>query len=275
VAERLAMLSDPDLELALFDLGARLDFPPEPDLAEAVRSRIEVEPARRRIRPWTVLRGALERAVPSRPIRRAVALGIAFLLLLATAAVAGRLGVPGLKIIFRPGPAPSVTATPSLIGNDLFLGKPSTLADARTEVRFPVAVPHAGGLPEPEVYVRASPPGGEVSLVYRAGPGMPKARFTGVGLLLTEFDGSVNPQYLQKIVFRNVKVHAVVVNGEPGYWITGHPHEVILVDRNGNPFPNNTRLAGNTLVWQRGTLTIRMEGRLTLARALVIARSVR
>ena len=64
-------------------------------------------------------------------------------------------------------------------------------------------------------------------------------------------------------------------DGAAGYWIVGRPHEVMLVDRHGRPFPETVRLAGNTLVWQRGELTMRIEGRFGKAKALRIARSVR
>jgi len=142
-------------------------------------------------------------------------------------------------------------------------------------VAFPIVRPRLAGLPRPEYYLLHFTSGGEVSLAYRAGPGLPAAPTTHVGLLLFEFRGTFNPQFLQKVVGTGTVVEPVRIDGAAGYWIVGRPHEVMLVDRHGRPFPETVRLAGNTLVWQRGELTMRIEGRFGKAKALRIARSVR
>jgi hypothetical protein len=275
MADRLLMLSDDDLGSALGSVGRDLAYP-EVDVALLVVRQLEDAADRRRVAAPAGRRGFLERLLPARPVRRAFVLALAFLVLLASAAVAGRLGVPGLKIIFKPGPAPS--ASPSVSGtaiaDRLFLGTRTTLAGASREVSFPVALPGLPGLPSPEVYTSVAPSGGEVSLVYRAGPGLPASPQTRVGLLVIEFDGTVNPEFIRKVVFEGGHVQDVTVSGEPGYWIGGS-HQIVLVNRDGEPFQESRRLAGHTLVWQHGAVTLRIEGGFDRARALEIARSFR
>ena len=267
MAERLSRLPDAELSLALVDLGRSVRFPPEPNVAPAVFRRIREVPAPVR------RRSLLERLLPARPLRRAVALAVAVVILAGGVAGAGLLGVPGLKLIFRPHASPTATARP--LGFGLFLGTHVSSERAASEVSFPIANPRLPGLPRPVYYVSRFTPGGEISLVYRPGPGLPAAPTTGVGLLVFEFQGTFDPQFLQKVVNTGTVVERVRVGGAAGYWIVGALHEVMLVDRKGRPFPETVRLAGNTLVWQRGDLTMRIEGRFGKAEALRIANSVR
>src|SRR5947208_16854808 len=108
------------LEERLRELGRRVAFP-SVDVAAAVRARVAETPAVRRAPVIPLPR--------SRSVRRAVAAALAAVLLLGAAAVAGRLGVPGLKVIFEPNASPTPTHAP--IGRNLFLGKLSTLSQAR------------------------------------------------------------------------------------------------------------------------------------------------
>ena len=65
------------------------------------------------------------------------------------------------------------------------------------------------------------------------------------------------------------------MNGGVGYWISGHPHDIVYVGPNGEPIPDSIRLAANVLIWEQGTVTIRMESLLSLADAVRIADTVR
>jgi hypothetical protein len=266
MAERLSRLPDSDLQAVLMNTGRYVDFQ-EPNVAPAVYRRLHEAAAPARPR------GLLERLGPARPVRRAVILAFALVVLAAGVAVAGLLGVPGLKLIFRPQASPSASTPP--LGSSLFLGTRVSADRAAGEVSFSIVRPRLRGLPQPEYFVSQFTSGGEVSLLYRAGPGLPAAANTRVGLLVFEFQGTFNPEFLQKVVSPGTFVEPVRVNGASGYWIVGAPHEVMLVDRSGRAFPETVRLAGNTLVWQRGDLTLRIEGRFGKARALAIARSVK
>jgi hypothetical protein len=125
------------------------------------------------------------------------------------------------------------------------------------------------------VYVNeAVPSGGRVDLVYRARPGLPASPFTDVGLLITEFQGQPTPEFLKKVTTMGV-VEQVTVGGEPGYWFSGEPHFFTYQDAAGTLREEQTRLAGNTLIWQRGDLTLRLEGELPKEEAIRIAESMR
>ena len=51
------------------------------------------------------------------------------------------------------------------------------------------------------------------------------------------------------------------------------PHVLAFVDRDGNFRESTARLAGKTLIWQQGDVTLRLEGELSMEEALRIARS--
>jgi hypothetical protein len=269
-----------DLERALTDLAASLEFPPTPDLAAAVTARLGEGPAAAptpaaRARRWLAgLAGW----------RRLAAAGLAAVLLAAAVlvaspgtreAVARRLGLRGIGVELGGPPPPTVTTTPG--GRlELGLGDRVTLEEARRRVDWPVLVPAAAGLGPPDaVYVdEVVPSGGRVDLVYRARPGLPPSPFTDVGLLITEFQGQPTPEFLKKVTAMGV-VEQVTVGGEPGYWFTGEPHFFTYQDAAGTLREEQTRLAGNTLIWQRGDLTLRLEGELPKQEAIRIAESMR
>jgi hypothetical protein len=273
-----------DLEGALADLAAAIEFPPTPDLAGAVATRLAeapapgATPARARRRDRLAGLGRLA------GWRRLAVVGLAAVLLAAAVlvaspgtreAVARRLGLRGIGIELGGPPPPSVTTRPGE-RLDLGLGQRVTLEEARRRVGFPVLVPGAAGFRQPAaVYVNeAVPVGGRVDLVYRARPGLPASPFTDVGLLVTEFRGQPTPDFIKKVA-RAGLVEEVTVDGQPGYWFSGEPHFFTYLDATGQVRDEQTRLAGNTLIWQRGDLTLRIEGEITRQEALALARSMR
>jgi hypothetical protein len=272
----------PDLERALADLAASLEFPATPDLAAAVGARLDEAPApgspparARARRGWSAGRPGW---------RRLAVAGLAAVLLAAAVlvaspgtrqAVARRLGLRGVGVELGGPPPPTVTTRPGE-RLDLGLGQRVTLEEARRRVGFPVLVPSAAGFRQPAaVYVNeALPTGGRVDLVYRARPGLPASPFTDVGLLVTEFRGQPTPDFIKKTAILG-QVEEVTVGGEPGYWFSGEPHFFTYQDTRGDLQTEQTRLAGNTLIWQRGDLTLRLEGQVSKQEALAIAESMR
>jgi hypothetical protein len=88
-------------------------------------------------------------------------------------------------------------------------------------------------------------------------------------VVLSEFragvDGSI---VLKKLIGTSTSTQPVRVDGAPGLWIGGGPHVVFAP-----PLP--PRLAGDVLVWVRGAVTYRLEGKgLTLGRARELAAGV-
>ncbi len=74
---------------------------------------------------------------------------------------------------------------------------------------------------------------------------------------------------LKKIAGGATTVDPVDVGGAPGLWLSGAEHVLMVPEA-------PPRLAGNVLLWQRGRLTLRLEGRgLTQARAVELASALR
>ena len=186
----------PELERMLSRLGEELAWPETPDLTANVTSRLG-EPAGRGERPARRPLGGLV------GLRRTLALAAAAMLLLAGTvfaaapgvrdAVLDFLGLQGATVERReqlPTPPPE---------RPLDLGTRMTLDEATERLGFAPLVPQALGEPD-GVYVREGLPGGELSLVYRARPGLPRARSTRLGALVGEFRGDLSPDYLGKVV---------------------------------------------------------------------------
>ena len=57
-------------------------------------------------------------------------------------------------------------------------------------------------------------------------------------------------------------------------WIEGEPHLFFYRDRDGQVRDESVRLAGNVLLWERGELTLRLEGAIARDEAIRIAASV-
>jgi len=283
MAERGGRLSPVDLEAALRDMGLAVAYPSDPDVAARVRRIIEAGPKAGTVRSILQARPAGVLRPLVRPAWQRVVVAAAALVILAGGvlpfspstrrAVADFLGLRGerIKVVRTPPPA---TIRP--LGSGLDLGEQVTLAQARVQVSFHVFVPAAADLgPPDEVDVLTSDLGQQVSLVYRSRAGIPRASETGVGLLLSEFRGRLDKQFIGKFIGPGTTLEAVQVNGHPGFWIEGKPHAIVYVAPNGEPIPDTVRLAANVLVWEQGSVTVRIESLLTKSEALRIAESVR
>lgn len=251
--------SDPDLEAALADLREAVAWPTAapaapsgaPDLATRVRVRIEAAPRAREVG-----RGL-------RPVRRGLVLALAAVLLLVAVAAAVGLGLPGLRILFAPGPPPAVppstpapSGVPGPLGSDLGLGEPVDPSRIAGRLGFEPVLPADPSLGPPE---RAYLAGGRLTLVYPARPGLPPTLAPGIGLLVTEFEGRVDGGWLEKSVHQGSTVEPLTVHGQPGYWITGAPHFLLYEAPNGAALEESRRIVGDVLIWREGDLTIRLE----------------
>jgi hypothetical protein len=93
-------------------------------------------------------------------------------------------------------------------------------------------------------------------------------------VLIIEFRGTTTP-FIFKVIGPGTRVKPVRVNGGPGVYLSGAPHEVLFRTQTGQLQTERVRLAGNVLIWQQGRLTIRIEGTRTLGQALALAGSLR
>lgn len=251
-----------DLEEALRDVGARLDYPPSADLRPAVLSRIREGGAR------TGLLGLFRS-----PLSLAPAFATLVLLLAATFAfqpVAGQaaeaLGLRGIGL-FRVPATPQPTASGPLWPAD---ARPApSVAEASRAVGFDVRVPTAIEEP-PLIYVRESDDASLVLLYW----GHPE--LTGrASVLVTELRGSVEAQILGKSLPPGTRIEEVEVKGARGVWIDGEPHQFFYRAPNGDILIETVRLAGNVLLWEQDGLLMRIEAQIDRDQALLIARSMR
>ena len=79
---------------------------------------------------------------------------------------------------------------------------------------------------------------------------------------------------LGKAVTDQSQVRMIAVAGQPGYLISGSPHAFYYDPPGAGDFAEATlRLAGDTLLWQRGAILLRLEADAGLAQMLRIAES--
>lgn len=255
--------TDLELEQALRSLGSRYPYPPTPNLSLSVRARIAPRPvmAPRRVAVWRD------------PWRLALAAAVLFLIIGAAAlinpasrdAIAHFFHVRGVVVTRISSPVPSLSPiTP------LNIGERTTLEQAQSAVSFAIALPASLGTPD-AIYLDKSIPGGEVALAYKPRPGVPVVRETGLGVLVTEFRGDLIPGFITKEVGQGTTLEEVSVNGDPGWWIAGQPHTIIVRVSPDTGQPESLRLAANTLVWAHGGVTYRIESALSKADAMRLA----
>ncbi len=284
----------PELERMLASVGEEIAWPPTPELARSVMARLEAEPPAERPPSGepTTRDERSARGEPPAPagwprfarrvrlgggLRRSLVLAALALLILAGGvyaavpavrdAVRDLLGLQGATVERRatlPTPGPE---------RPLDLGTRTTLGAAADRVAFTPLVPSALGQPD-RVYLRRGLPGGELSLAYRPRPGLPRARTTDLGALLSEFRGDLSPEYIDKVAGPATSTARLTIDGNRAIWIEGAPHFLIYRDRNGRLIESTMRLAQNALLLEHGDLLIRLEGAFGRDRAVEIARSL-
>jgi hypothetical protein len=223
--------------------------PPTGGLETAVMARVAVLPAPRR--PAAVA------ADWWREHRRRFALlaGAVLLALLATppvrAAVADWFGFGAVKVEQRDsGPTGPASPPPTVAP-----GRPAS--EAAAAVGFSVSVPAELGEPD-GVHVAAD----------RASVSMSWTTAQDGVLRLDQFGARLD----FAVVKRAPGVLFTDVGGGDGVWFE-EPHEIALLENDGTPVRHSARLAGHTLIWQDGDVTLRLEGDVSLERAVQIAES--
>ena len=266
----------PDLDRRLAELGTHLEWPDTPDVRPALRARLAAVPARpvRRLRPLLVAAAiavTLLGGLAASPEARSAILRLL------------RLRGVTVEQVDRPLAPPRTEAASSTARRDdrptgidavlPELGEAVSLAAARRRAPFTVLVPRALGAPD-AVRVTAPAAGPTVvSLLYAPRSGLAPTRVADLGLLVTQFRGSVVTEFLGKLAGTGTRVERVSVDQEPAIWLEGEPHFVFFRDPGGAIAEDTLRLSGNTLLWERDGLLLRLEGRLTRDEALRLATS--
>lgn len=226
------------LDHELRGLAPFVEYPPERDLAPAVRARIGARA--RRPRPGRL---ALALAL------LVVALAVAFAVPPARSAILRWLGLGNARIEFVDRLPDVRTRRP------LDLGVSVSLKTAQKSVRYHVLTSKLLGKPK-EVHLRFD----QVAFVY----GDHK-------LVALQSEGT----FFTKEVGPLTHVDRFRMDGAAAIWVSAAPHFFGYVDANGQSRSAQLYLVGNALIWQRGPLTLRLEGKLSRAEAVRIARSFR
>jgi hypothetical protein len=245
-----------DLDAELRALAAAIYWPPTPDVAARVRSRLVDAPVAGR--GWR----------PALRLTRPLVLAVVLLLLAVAIAGAIVLGLPGLRITFTsdPLPSPNVPAATSAAppsmppGSSLGLGRLSTPADAAEALERPLRLP--AGVDQPDaVYldrVRGTP---VVTLVWRASPELSALRAgSDVGLLISQFPATLDAALMDKLLREGeTRVEVLGVAGHPAFWITGAEHILWFRRSDGDVVETFVRLVGDTLAVEVDGTIVRIE----------------
>jgi hypothetical protein len=228
-----------ELERDLRETGRHLAWPSEPDLVRPVRARLREAPRRRFVRR-RVLVLALAALV--------VAIAAAFAVPPARTAILRFFHIGGETIEVVPT-LPNAPHRSPIAG----LAGPMSVEDATDRAGFNLILPprHGG--------------------IY-AGDGI-LATYIRPRVVLTEARGKLGIS--KKVVGLQTRIEPVRVNDHDGLWIAGAPHVVYYFDSQGRGQLKRVRIAGNTLVWAYGSVTLRIEGPLTQAQALSLAAAIR
>lgn len=236
-------MNDRDLTMALADLP--IDFPEVPELDfEFIWVR---SPALRRVR---MRRWAAALAV-------AVVVAVVAFIGPVREAVADWFGIGVVHIL-------EVDELPEGLSGTFDLGESIPVGSVR------IVRPESLGVPD-AAFVGAV----ELSLVWLPDSDLPEVGSSGVGALLTRFDGSLDAPIIEKTVGAGSTIVSVIVGDAPGFWIEGEPHTYGYMDGEGEIVFGTVRLAGNTLLWEVDGVTHRFESGLPMDDAVRLMESAR
>ena len=230
-----------ELERDLREVGRLLAFPPEPDLVPGVRARLgEAAP-----RSFGFAR---RRALVLALAVLVVALGAAFAVPPARTAILRFFHIGGETIV-RVDKVPNAPRLSPIAGLD----GPMSVENANDRAGFNLILPPKhGGIYADDGIV---------------------ATYIRPRVVLTEARGELG--FTKKVAGQQTRIEPIMVNDHNGIWIEGAPHVVMYFDSQGRGRDRRVRIAGNTLVWAYGSVTLRIEGPITQAQALALAATVR
>lgn len=291
---------DDGLEKELGEIGARIEYPPTPDVSRTVRRRIDTErsrphnPLRMLARPkWVAAAATILLSLTAlSPTMRSTISDYASSGASSGASGAGASSAPssdyapeatGQPVQEPPsgeaaggaaaagaaasGSSAAGPATPP--GAALGLGERLSPSEARTRVGE-LLLPYTLELPVESGVIYAGGPsrGDGIVLVFGPEPGLPPLGDTDIGLLLVETSGNLNDAYTLAERTSGAHLEEVVVGGERGYWL---PDGRSLRSRPGGAWS----LPGGALLWERGDVALLLRAKVPREEAIRIAESVR
>ena len=280
------------LEQALIETGRAIEYPPTPNLAARVRADLRADRADLNAdRPRPPDR-SVRRLRPAFIVVLAILAAIALLLIIPETreVIAQWLGLRTIRIIEVTPTLPSqgeipVTAPPAAVIHSPTPTPgvvpfrqccPSTLEEAQQKARFKILLP-ADGPPrqvffQDQVFGRGSAPQ-QVVLVF-GDPDQPRFVLYEASRML----------YGKLVSHNGVEAGTVItetqVSQQRALWLTGAPHVLVTLDRNGQPmFDLERPINANTLIWETGDfdtgVTYRLETVVSLDEAIAFAESLR
>lgn len=240
-------------EQAVGSIAAQLPYPPTPNVAGAVRARLQMaQPQPWRLRRWAAaaliaLLFALLVAIAVPPVRAALLRVL-------------RIGAIKINLVDDPQQASlPVAAAERQPVSIIDLGEEMGLAEAAGVITL-ADPPFPPGLGEPDAIYGQNLLYREpvISFLWRARGERPQILLTQIGL----------PQFALKWA-TGEQVTETEVRGRPAIWIAG-PHRLDLVS---GAAEHVTAIESNVLIWDDGQMTFRLEADLTLEEVLQIAES--
>ncbi len=264
----------PSLEERLSEYGREFPYPPTPAIHEALRGRMGSARAAssRHLVRWGIIAAvlilALALAVPQvrAQVLEIIRIGVVTIFPgpePPATPTAAPTATPRARppLTSTPHPVPTRQVEPDYITSLEGLAGETTLEQAQSRVSFPILLPSIpAGLGKPDrVFLQQG--GQMVILAWLEAAGSDKVRFSlheiGPGSLIIE---KYEPRLIEE----------TQVNGHPAAWVAG-PYLVKLTDGD----TTWRRLVdGNTLIWEAGGVTYRLESGLSLAETLPIAESI-
>jgi hypothetical protein len=171
-------------------------------------------------------------------------------------------------------PAASPTPVPGPPGSGLKLGNQIVTDALDGQAGFHVVLPSDAAVGPPDAAWIDPTRNDQVTLVWAANAALPETTEPGIGLLLTEFRGTVQDGYFSKVLGQDTTVELALVDGRRAYWISGNPHMFFYEGPDGF-VEDSRRWVGDVLLWADGPITYRLETSLGRDAAIDIAESMR
>ncbi|MCU1367302.1 MAG: hypothetical protein JWN39_2941 [Ilumatobacteraceae bacterium] len=178
-----------------------------------------------------------------------------------------------------PATHPATSTAPSAtFPTRLDLGNPTTAGDAADRTGLPLPlVPSLG--PPLGIFVVSPPESGQIVVVYPPSATLPESNLAGIGALVSSMPGIINDGLFVKTQNPSTTIETLEFQNAAGHtvqaiWLAGSPHDYVFQDRSGNPVFDTLRLATNTLLWQDGLVTYRLEATVTREQAVELAATI-